>query len=124
MLIGHGVDLVELSEIERHFDSAGWLRRCFSDEEVSNFPDGPNRAAHIAGRFAAKEAVLKALGTGYGGEIAFTDITISRKSGSPPEVTLSEGSLDMARTLGITRWLISISHSDHFAVASAIAEST
>lgn len=64
MLIGHGIDIVELSEIERHFDSAGWIRRCFSDEEILHFPAGPNRAAHIAGRFAAKEAVLKALGSG------------------------------------------------------------
>ncbi len=121
MVLGHGIDLVEVSEIERLVSVAGWLARCFEDEEISSFPQGPTRLAHIAGRFAAKEAVLKALGSGFGNGVAFTNILVERSEGAPPTVRLQGGALAVANKLGIKSWHLSISHTKTLAFASVIA---
>jgi holo-[acyl-carrier protein] synthase len=78
-------------------------------------------AAFFAGRFAAKEAVVKALGTGFVDDIAWTDVEILRQPTGVPNVHLSGGALAVAQSLGVTRWLVSISHDESHAVASAIA---
>ena len=75
---------------------------------------------HLAGRFAAKEAVLKVLGTGWRGAIAWTDIEILNETSGKPAVSLSGESQRIAATLAINRWMISISHIETHATASAI----
>ena len=84
-------------------------------------PHSRERAQFFAGRFAAKEAVGKALGTGISGDIAWKDIEILRDVNGAPLVSLSGETLDVANALGVTRWLLSISHTETYAVASAIA---
>ncbi|MCA3248719.1 MAG: holo-ACP synthase [Azospirillum sp.] len=122
-VIGHGIDLVEIAEIRRWIDDprTPLLPRCFVRAELDEIGDGVDRIERLAGRFAAKEAVLKALGTGFGAGIAFTDVIIHRAPGAPPEVCLTGGAEMTATALGITVWKLSISHAGGMAMASVLA---
>ncbi|WP_233347247.1 holo-ACP synthase [Ponticaulis koreensis] len=123
LILGHGVDIVDLKTMAAFQNDDGWLKRCFNNEELQKIPVGPTRSAHIAGRFAAKEAVLKALGCGFGDGVALTDIGISRADGAPPDVALTGGAAACANRIGITKLSLSISHSQTVAIASVIATS-
>ncbi len=122
-LIGHGIDLVDIAEIRRWIEDPRnpLTPRCFTQEELNEIGDGPDRIQRLAGRFAAKEAVLKALGTGFGDGVAFTDVVIYRAAGAPPQVRLAGGAAKAAVERGVTGWQLSISHTDAMAMASAIA---
>ena len=98
--------------------------RCFAQTELNEVGDGVDRIERLAGKFAAKEAVLKALGTGFGAGVAFTDVTIHREPGAAPEVRLSGGAAKAASALGVKAWKLSISHACGMAMASALALST
>lgn len=121
MVVGHGIDIVEIADIEKSAGITGWLERVFSSEELSSFPDGVTRAAHIASRFAAKEAVIKALGVGFGNGVAFSDIVIVSVKGGAPQVKLVGGALSTAKSCGVIEIKLSLSHTKHWACASAIA---
>lgn len=122
-IIGHGIDIVAIHRI------AGLIARCAEDFLEATFTLNERREAELlgmattffAGRFAAKEAVVKALGTGFVGDIAWTDVEILRQPTGAPNVHLSGGALAVAQSRGVTRWLVSISHDESHAVASAIA---
>ena len=75
---------------------------------------------HLAGRFAAKEAVLKVLGTGWRGGIAWTDVEVTKEASGLPRIVLSGECARVAEQIGIARWHISISHIETHATASAI----
>jgi holo-[acyl-carrier protein] synthase len=122
-VIGHGVDLVEVAEVKRWIDDPRnpLIPRCFVQAELDEIGDGADRIDRLAGRFAAKEAVLKALGTGFGAGVAFTDVVIHRAPGAAPEVQLSGGAAKAAAILGVTTWRLSISHAGGLAIASALA---
>ena len=122
-IIGHGVDLVDVTEMRRWIDDPRdpLLSRCFVQEELDQVGGGLDRYDRLAGRFAAKEAVLKALGTGFGAGIAFSDVIIHGAPGQPPQVTLEGGAAKAAAELGVVEWRLSISHAGVMAVASAIA---
>jgi holo-[acyl-carrier protein] synthase len=122
-IIGHGIDLVDVEEMRRLVDDpAGhFLTRCFTEDERAAAGDGPSRLDRLAGRFAAKEAVLKALGTGFGGKIGFADVEILTLPSGAPSVVLHGGAAGAAAALGVIRWLLSTSHAGGSAIASAIA---
>jgi holo-[acyl-carrier protein] synthase len=122
-VIGHGIDLVDIAALKRWIDDPRdpLIPRCFVDAELNEIDDGPDRIERLAGRFAAKEAVLKALGTGFGAGVAFTDVVIHRVPGVPPEVRLFGGAAQAAAARGVTAWQLSISHAGGMAVASALA---
>ena len=122
-IIGHGIDLVDVAEMRRWIDDPRdpLIPRCFVQEELDEIGDNPDRVERLAGRFAAKEAVLKALGTGFGAGVAFSDVIIHRAAGAPPQVRLTGGAAKAAIELGITEWRLSISHAGEMAMASAIA---
>lgn len=122
-VIGHGIDIVEIAELRRWIEDPRdpLLPRAFTESELAEIGEGPDRVERLAGRFAAKEAVLKALGTGFGAGVAFTDVTIHRAAGMPPEVQLSGGAAQAAAALGVTEWRLSISHAGGMAIASALA---
>lgn len=124
-ILGHGVDIVIISEFASFLkmDSIGKSSRCFSAREAMNAPEGQHRIETLAGKFAAKEAVSKALGTGIGAGISMCDIEILREPGSPPAIHLKGAAKDMSDSLGILSWHLSISHSGDYAMASAIASS-
>ena len=113
-----GVDIVEIARVrgavERH--GAGFRRRVYTEVE---WQQCGRSFASLAGRFAAKEAVMKALGVGG---MAFRDIEIVRAPSGKPEVRLSGRMQKRAERLGVTRVVVSISHSRDNAVAVALAE--
>lgn len=122
-IIGHGVDLVEKNRIEHMIAEHGerFLQRCFTTGE-RDYADANTRRRmeHLAGRFAAKEAILKVLGTGWSGGIAWTDAEVVREPSGRPTVVLHGKCAEVAAELGITEWWLSISHIQTHAVASAI----
>ena len=122
-IIGHGIDLVDIADMRRWIEDPRdpLIPRCFVQQELDEVGDRANRIEGLAGRFAAKEAVLKALGMGFGAGVAFSDVVIHRAAGAPPQVRLAGGAAKAAAERGITEWRLSISHAGAMAVASAIA---
>lgn len=122
-IIGQGMDLIETQRIDRirqeHPDR--FLDRILTPGERAYCERRKFPLPHIAGRFAAKEAILKALGTGWRGQIAWTDIEILNDDAGKPHVALSGHTEVVARRLGVSRILLSITHTEHYAAASAIA---
>lgn len=124
-LVGHGLDVVEIPRLlpVDPDEAALFLTRCFRPSELAAVGEGPHRPSRLAARFAAKEAVLKALGTGWGDDIAFTDVEMGTTSAGAPTVALHGRCAEVATALGVSRWLLSLTHTDTIAVASAIAVS-
>jgi holo-[acyl-carrier protein] synthase len=122
-IVGHGIDIVETSRIRQMVAEHGqrFLDRCFTPLEQAYCSKSIKRhIEHLAGRFAAKEAVLKVLGTGWRGGIAWTDIEVRPELSGQPKIVLTGECLRIATRLGISRWHISISHIETHATASAI----
>lgn len=122
-VIGHGIDIVELNRIEKLLrDPEGdFLQGAFTETEQKFDGAAHSQAKHFAGRIAAKEAIVKALGTGFSHGIAWSDIELGRNEAGMVDVLLSGRAHEIAVNLGVTRWHLSISHSQIHAVASAIA---
>ncbi len=122
-IVGHGIDIVETARIKRSVEEHGerFLDRVYTPAEQAYCGLNKKRYyEHLSGRFAAKEAVLKVLGTGWRGGIAWTDIEILPEPSGQPKVRLSGECLRVATSIGIARWHISISHIKTHATASAI----
>jgi holo-[acyl-carrier protein] synthase len=122
-ILAHGIDLVDFPRIgemiARHEER--FLNRVFTEAEQKYAESNKNRIEKLAGRFAAKEAVLKLLGTGWRGKIAWTDIEVVNNSAGQPEVILYGEVEKIAKRLGINHISISITHTANFAIASAVA---
>lgn len=119
MILGIGTDIVEIARIAAIIDKYGekFLRRFFSDREVAYALSKKNSHEVIAGRFAAKEAISKALGTGFRDDITMRDIEICNDDLGKPAVFFSEKL--QSRTVGTTMH-ISISHEKKMAIAMAL----
>ena len=122
-IIGLGTDIVEIARIERSITQLGepFLARVFTAEERAYCGHLRTAAACYAARFAVKEAVAKALGTGIGEQLAWLEITVQREPSGRPRVVLSGVGAKTAAALGVAEIHISLSHSEHYAVAQAIA---
>ncbi len=126
-MVGHGVDLVEISRIDQMLREHGerFLARVFTHHERSYAATGGRQQAErLAARFAAKEAVLKALGTGLTGSIAWTEIEVRMLPSGAPTIELTGGVAEVARRQGIDAWFVSLTHSAGLAMASVIASSS
>jgi len=122
---GHGIDLVPTERIARMLEQHGetFSDRCFTDAERAYCEANPNRRVeHYAARFAAKEAVLKALGTGWQGGITWQDVEVTRRGSGEPGVQIHAEAARVATERGIARWWLSLTHVEDHAMASAIAE--
>lgn len=122
-ILGHGIDIVETARIRKLVEEHGgrFLDRVYTQLEQQYCARNTKRHfEHLAGRFAAKEAVLKVLGTGWRGGIAWTDIEIRPEPSGQPKVALSGECARIAGRLGISQWHVSISHIETHATASAI----
>jgi holo-[acyl-carrier protein] synthase len=121
-IVSHGVDIIECGRIatmlETHRDR--FLERILTPLERERAERWHDPVPHIAGRFAAKEAILKVLGTGWRGRIAWTDMEITNDEQGAPSVTLSGECARVAKEKGIARIVLSISHAKAYATASAI----
>jgi holo-[acyl-carrier protein] synthase len=122
MIFGIGIDVVEnariADSIRRHGDR--FLERVYHSAEVDYCRSMTDPTPHFAVRFAAKEAVSKAFGTGFSGEVSWKDIEVRRKPSGEPFVVLHAAAEDLAKRLGITAVHISLSHSQSYAVANAL----
>jgi len=121
-IIAHGIDLVDCPRIEQMMQRHGerFLERVFTPAEQAYAEKSKNTVEKFAGRFAAKEAILKLMGTGWRGKIAWTDIEITNNAAGQPEVTLTGEVKKIADGLGIGHISMSITHTANFAIASAV----
>lgn len=122
-ILGHGVDLVRVDRIDEMLrdHAERFLERCFTQAEQDYCLGRKRQAEHLAARFAAKEAVLKALGKGVADGITWTDVEVVRSAEGAPSVVLHGRALEIARGMGIASVLLSLTHTDDHALASAIA---
>lgn len=122
-IIGHGIDIVSVARIARlvadHHDN--FLDRCFTPAERAYQQSSRRYHEHLAARFAAKEAVMKALGTGFSDGISWPEIEVISTSTGAPRLTLHGRAAQIAIERGIHHWHISLSHTDDTAIASVIA---
>jgi len=122
-IVAHGIDLVDFPRIEEMVKRHGerFVNRIFTAAEQAYSQASKNGTEKLAGRFAAKEAILKLMGTGWRGKIAWTDIEIVNTPTGQPEVKLSGEVEKIAKKLGIKHISVSITHTGNFAIASAVA---
>ena len=120
---GIGTDLVEVARIAKAIERQGdaFLRKVFTADEREYCETRGNTAVHYAARFAAKEAVAKALGTGIGAQAGWLDLEVVRQESGAPTIRLSGNALEFAESQRITRILISLTHTRDHAAAHAIA---
>ena len=123
---GIGVDLVECSRIQHSLDRFGdrFLRRVFTDGEIEYSMSMKFPARHLAARFAAKEAVSKAFGTGIGKAMGWRNIDIQKKPSGEPFLVLSGPAKELATRRRVTAALVTLSHTEHHAVACVVLEGT
>ncbi|MBC7785166.1 MAG: holo-ACP synthase [Burkholderiales bacterium] len=125
MIIGHGIDIVSTDRIRQMLEEHGqrFLDRCFTPAEQTYCAQSQKRyIEHLSGRFAVKEAILKVLGTGWRGGIAWTDMEILPNDLGQPILSLAGEAASVATQLHIRNWHISISHIETHATGSAIGE--
>lgn len=121
-LAGVGVDMVEIARMERILKrTPRFARRVFTDEERAYCEATTRPAAHYACRFAAREAVLKALGCGFGNGVKLGDVCVSRDAQGRPRAILSGRAAELAAERGVLDVVISLSLTREMAVANAVA---
>jgi holo-[acyl-carrier protein] synthase len=123
-VIGLGVDLVECARIQHSLDRFGerFLHRVFTAGEIEYSMSMKFPARHLAARFAAKEAVSKAFGTGIGKAMGWRDIDVRKKPSGEPFLVFSGPAEELSRQHGVTSALITLSHTEHHAMASVVLE--
>ena len=122
-VIGIGTDITECLRIARMIERHGdlFINRVYTPAEIRYCQNRKQTTEHFTGRWAAKEAVLKALGTGWRRGISWRDVEVVNEPGGKPIVSVHGGAKQVVEDLGITRLLISISHCRTHATAYAIA---
>lgn len=122
-VIGLGTDIIECARIGEMIHKHGeiFLNRVFTSTEIAYCSARKASNQHYAGRWAAKEAALKALGTGWAKGIQWTDISVSHERGGKPIIAIEGIAAQIAKEQGIAEILLSISHCRHYAVAYCIA---
>jgi len=124
MIVATGVDLVEVPRIERMLAEQGerFLSRVFTPAEAEYCATQASPATSLGARFAAKEAVMKCLGTGLTDGVAFAQIEVVRTESGAVGVRMRGRAAELARSKGIARFHLSLSHTDQHAIAMATAE--
>ncbi len=123
MIIGIGTDIIEVARIEQLISKQKRFQgRIFTEKEIAYCELKKNKAQNYAARFAAKEAFLKAIGTGWRKGIAFKEIEVVNNEQGKPELFLSGTAKEFADNLGITNIQLSLSHLKDFAIAVVTAE--
>ncbi len=125
MIVGLGVDIAEVNRIEAAIARHGraFIDRVFTPAEIQYCERHRNRFERYAGRFAAKEAAMKALGTGWTSGVRWVDIEVTRLPSGQPVLTLHGATREHAERMGVRRTSLSIAHSGNMALAEVIFES-
>ena len=124
MIHGTGVDIIEIARIRSSIEkySGKFEERVFTSKEINYCRSKPDPFKHFAARFAAKEAVLKSLGTGMAHGIGWKDMEILNQESGKPVLTLSGKGLDIFNSLNLRNIHISMTHDRQYALAQAVAE--
>jgi holo-[acyl-carrier protein] synthase len=124
-VLGIGIDLVENARIQHSIERFGerFLHRVFTVGEIAYCQSMKFPERHFAARFAAKEALSKAFGTGIGKAMGWHDIDIRKKPSGEPFLVLTGGAEELATQRGVKNALITLSHTDHHAMAVIVLES-
>lgn len=123
MIKGIGTDLLEIARIEKALGRSEKIaRRILTDNELAEFSQSTQAARYLAKRFAAKEALVKALGTGIGNGVGWQHIEITKDALGKPLITLNSGALDRANLLGAQHYHLSYSDERDFIVAMVVIE--
>jgi holo-[acyl-carrier protein] synthase len=125
MIIGTGIDVVEVPRVAATIERFGdrFLHRIFTEGEIRYCQSKANRVERFAARFAAKEAGMKALGTGWSRGVRWCDVEVQRQPGGRPTLVFHGKAAEFARKLGMSRSAISLSHTAAEAIAHVILES-
>ncbi len=120
---GIGTDIIEVSRIKRVLSrhEGDFLRKVFTESETGYCSSMKHPHRHYAARFAAKEAFLKAIGTGWSDGASWTEIEITRKRNGKPGLQISGRTLELAKEAGFSVFLLSMSHTDRYATATVLA---
>jgi len=122
-IVGIGIDMIEVTRVERAvMRTAAFAKRIFSEREIKQSDRGLMRFEELAGRFAVKEAVLKAVKTGWRRGATFKDVTVLNEPSGAPYVELKGRTAEIAAGLGVKKIHVSISHTKELAVAVVILE--
>ena len=124
MIVGTGIDVAEVPRVAAAIERFGerFLRRIFTENEIRYCDSKANRMERYAARFAAKEAALKAIGTGWRHGVSWTDVEVRREPGGRPAIAFSGKAAELAARLGVKRSALSLSHTKEHAIASVILE--
>jgi holo-[acyl-carrier protein] synthase len=125
MITGLGVDIVEISRIQKLLERYGekFAHRLLTEQEFDRFQQRHGSATFLASRFAAKEAASKALGTGISAGMSFHSIEVVNDERGKPELRLHDVALALSQQQKVTRSLLSLSDEKHYAVATVVMES-
>jgi len=124
MIVGTGIDIAEVPRVGQSIERFGerFLRRVFTEEEIRYCDSKANRVERYAARFAAKEAAMKALGTGWNRGVRWRDIEVLRQPGRRPTIRFHGVAAEFAERLGTKNIALSISHTPEHAIANVILE--
>jgi len=124
MIAGIGVDLCEVERIEAAIARHGerFLARLYTPAERAYCESKPNRMERFAGRFAAKEAAMKAIGTGWSRGVGWRDFEVTRAPGGRPVIAFHGAAHAIAARMGVSRALVSITHTRGLAMAEVVLE--
>lgn len=124
MILGTGIDIIEVARVQGSVERFGdrFLNRLLLPDEIAYCLGNKVPAPFIAVRFAAKEAISKAFGTGIGAQLGWHDMEIRRKESGEPFVVLHGGGQNLFAARGARQLLISLSHTQNYAAAVAILE--
>src|SRR5579862_1974402 len=125
MIVGLGVDITQVDRITEAIERRGprFLERVFTPSEIAYCQKHRGSAERFAGRFAAKEAAMKALGTGWTHGVRWRDIEVTREATGKPTLRLAGAALQIAESMGVKNISVSITHSGNLALAQVIFES-
>jgi len=125
MIVGTGIDIAEVPRIREAIERHGqrFLNRIFTEGEIQYCESKANRVERYAARFAAKEAGMKAIGTGWNHGVRWRDIEVARKPGGRPSLVLHGKAAEFAAKLGVTNVALSLTHTADQAMAQVILES-
>ena len=125
MIVGTGIDITEVPRIAQSIERFGdrFLRRIFTEGEIRYCESKANRVERYAARFAAKEAGMKAIGTGWSRGVRWRDIEVTRQPGGRPTISFHHKAAEFAANLGAKHVALSLTHTEAMAMAQVILES-
>ena len=125
MIVGTGIDIAEVDRIKATIERFGrrFLGRVFTPDEIRYCESKANKAERYAGRFAAKEAAMKAIGTGWSRGVTWQDVEVKRFPGGRPTIAFHGKAAEFSQKLGAVRAHLSITHTERQAMAQVILES-